>query len=68
MATGDDNGVNGDSLMGSQVDDDGDGATGDDNDNNDDGDDDNNGDGDSDGAMGSGATGYDDNVLVVVGW
>ena len=42
----------GDSATGDEVDDDGDGAMGDD-DNDDD-------DGDSDGAMGSGATGYDD--------
>jgi hypothetical protein len=66
MATGDDNGNNGDSAMGNQVDNDVDGATGDKNDDDDDGDDDNNGDGD--GAMGSGVTGYDDDVVVVVGW
>ena len=38
----------------------------DDNDDDDDGDDDDEGDGD--GAMGSGVTGYDDDVVVVVGW
>ncbi len=52
-ATGDDdNNVNGDGAMGSEVDDDGDGVTGDHNDDDDDG--------NGDGATGSGAMGYDD--------
>ena len=59
MAMGDDNDDDGDSPMGNEVDNDGDGATGDDNDHDDDGIDDDDGDGDI--AMGSGATGYDDN-------
>ena len=71
METGDnDNGVNGDGVMGNKVDDDGngvtgnkvdddgDGATGDDNDDNDDG--------HGDGAMGSGATGYDDTTTMMM--
>jgi len=50
MATGDDdNDIDGDSAMGNEVEDDGNGATGDDDD-----------DGDGDGAMGSSATGYND--------
>ncbi len=60
MATGDDdNNVDGDGATGNQFDDDGNGATGDYNDDDDDGDDDDDVNGDS--AMGSGATGYDDN-------
>jgi hypothetical protein len=60
MATGDDNkDVDGDGATGNEVNDDGDGATGDDNDDEDDGND--NDDDDGDGAMGSGATRYDDN-------
>ena len=59
MTGDDDNDVNGNSAMGDEVNEDGDGAMGDDNNNDDDnGDDDDDGDGDS--AMGSGATGYDD--------
>ena len=50
MATGDDdNDVDGDSAMGNEVDDDGNGATGDDNDNNDDGNGDDDGNGVDDG-------------------
>ncbi len=58
METGDDdNDVDGNGVMGNEVDNDGHSATGDDNDADDDGDDDD--DGDVDSAMGSGATGYD---------
>jgi hypothetical protein len=57
MATGDDdNDVDGDSATGNEVNDDGDGVKC------------NHNDGDDDGAMGSGATGYDDDVVVIVGW
>ncbi len=52
-----DNNVDGDGATGNKVDDDGNSPSGDDIDK-EDGDDDN--DGNSDGAMGSGATGYDD--------
>ena len=61
MATGDDdNNVNGDTAMGSEVNDDGNGATSDDNldDNNCDDDDDD--DGGGGGVMGKDVTGYDD--------
>ena len=60
IGTGDDdNDVDGDGATGNEVDDDGDGATGDDNDDKDDGSDDSDSDSDGNGAMGSGATKYD---------